>query len=186
MLFEDVYGEEESDGDSSSDGEDPKSTELKSIKSARASAEERLEKARNDEMIALQVLGFMDSYGRSMQPQHAESSNLETFIERYIERCATENERRYKAQVQVSKEEKEIESLSKKIQKLELQRQKARDKSRREHAQEKSHEMRKRQERRRFWTSSVGQVTVHLDSFALDSNYIERAVSTMPFGFVQG
>lgn len=160
LLFEDVYGGEPDDDDLS-DNDDPK---LKSLRDERASAEERLEKARNNEKMAVQVLGFMDSYGNRMQPQHTENSKLEEFVEQYIERYATESERHSKAKAQVSKEEKEIESLSVKILKVEQQLQRRRDKSLREREQGKSQEMRKRDEQRRFWTQSVGQVVVHLDS----------------------
>lgn len=114
--------------------------------------------------MAVRVLSLMDSYGNRMQPQHTESSKLEEFLEQYVERYATESERHRKAKAQMSKEEKEIESLSDKILKVELQLQRRRDKSLREHEQGKSQEMRKREEQRRFWTYSVGQVVVHLDS----------------------
>lgn len=161
LLFEDVYGDEESDDDNSSDSEDPK---LKSLRDERASAEERLDKSRNGKNMAERVLGLMDSYGNRMQPQHTESNKFEEFLGQYVERYATESERHLKAKAQVSKEEKEIESLSGKILKVELQLQRRRDRSQREHEQGKSQEMRKRQEQRRFWTYSVGQVVVHLDS----------------------
>lgn len=114
--------------------------------------------------MAVRVLGLMDSYGNRMQPQHTESDKLQNFLECYVERYATESERHRKAKAQVSKEEKEIGSLSDKILKLELQLQRRRDKTQREREQGKSQEMRKRQEQRRFWTYSVGQVVVHLDS----------------------
>lgn len=101
-----------------------------------------------------------------MQPQHTESNKLEEFLGQYVERYATESERHRKAKVQVSKEEKVVESLSVKVLKVELQLRRRREKSQREREQRKSQEIRKRQEQRRFWTHSVGQVVMHLDSQA--------------------
>ncbi|BCR92238.1 DUF4139 domain-containing protein [Aspergillus chevalieri] len=160
LLFEDVYGE--SDNDDPSDSEDPK---LKSIRDERTSAEERLDKARNDENMAVRVLSLMDSYGNRMQPQYTESDKFQDFLERYVERYTIESERHRKAKAQVLKEEKEIVGpISDKLLKLEIQHQRRRDKNQREREQGKSQEMRKRQEQRHFWTYSVGQVVVHLDS----------------------
>lgn len=162
LLFEDVFGEEEPDDDDSScENEDPK---LKSLRDERTNAEERLDKARNDENMAVRVLDLMDSYGNKMQPQHTENDRFQDFLERYVERYATESERHRKAKAQVSKEEKEISSLSEKILKLDRKLKRRHEKSQREREQGKSQEMRKRQEQRLFLTHSVGQVVVHLDS----------------------
>lgn len=163
MAFEDIYGEEEESDNSDGSGS-PEPQSLAWLRSARASAEENLEKARSNERIATQVLEFLDTYGKNVHPHYMENSKLDDFIERYIVRHEVESERRHQAKVEISNHEQNINSLSKKIEKSEIQRQIAHDKSQRKHALEKSQEMRKRQELRRFWTSSMGQVTIHLDS----------------------
>lgn len=163
MAFEDVHGEDE-DSDNSNESESPGTEALAGLRSARDSAKEKLEKARGNERTAMQVVQFLDTYGRNITPQNTESVDLDAFVERYIARHMEESERHCQAKVQISNQEREINSLSKKIEKLERQYQKAHGKVRRRRAQEKSQAMRKRQELRRFWTTSVGQVTVYLDS----------------------
>lgn len=101
-----------------SDSDNP---ELKALWNEQASVEERLNKAQNDENMAVWVLGLMDTYSNRMQPQHTESSKLKEFLEQYVEWYVMESERHCKAKAQVSKEEKKIKSLLVGILKVELQ-----------------------------------------------------------------
>lgn len=161
VTFEDVYGETDS---SSEEADSYEPVSLGPLRWQRMQAEARLGNARSSETTAMQVLHFLDLYGANMTPKDAENNSLQGFLEQYAERRATENTRYQQAIVEIAEAEQILRSLTKSIAKLETQSRKAQDKTKRQRAQKKAPELRKRKEQRRFWATSVSQVTVLLDS----------------------
>ena len=138
-------------------------------------------------------MGFLDEYGKKMNPEWVKVDALDNFLQQYITRHDTENRRYYNAIALEKDRGKHLEQITQRITRLEAKGKRAEKAAlkdvhlkRRERKQirenEKRKQLYKRQEQRSFLGSSVAQVIISLDgsptTFTPGSSRRSSTVST--------
>ncbi|KAF7181089.1 hypothetical protein CNMCM7691_000218 [Aspergillus felis] len=200
--FEDVYPKEsdselsealETDSDEDFDIDD---SELQAVRKEIAEVEAVLAKARGNQSMSLAVSNIMEGYGKKLSMENADAAKLNDFLQLYVQQHSVECERHHKSTVEIREAEESLERLNRKRERLETTYNKAKEaalkdvrKERRKRLREREEKRRKQQqlqnERRRFWTHTVTQVVVHLDSHSImtpgssrRSSIVEKAGSS--------
>ncbi|RHZ48583.1 uncharacterized protein CDV56_104372 [Aspergillus thermomutatus] len=182
--FEDVYPEDsdnelsdaletDSDGDFGIDD-----SELQAVRKEIAEVQATLAKARGNQSMSLSVSNIMEGYGKKLSMENADAAKLNDFLQLYVQQHSVECERHHKSTVEIQEAEKILARLNRKRARLETAYNKAKEaalkdarKERRKRLREREERKKKQQqlrnERRRFWTDTVSQVVVHLDSHSI-------------------
>ncbi|KAF4153915.1 hypothetical protein CNMCM8927_000185 [Aspergillus lentulus] len=200
--FEDVYPEEsdselsdtlETDSDEDFGIDD---SELQAVRKEIAEVEAGLAKARGNQAMSLAVSNFMDGYGKKLSMENADAAKLNDFLQLYAQRHSVECDRHHQSTVEIKEAEKSLERLNRKRARLETKYNKAKEaalkdvrkerkKRLREREEKKKKQQQLRNERKLFWTRTVSQVVVHLDSHSImtpgssrRSSIVEKAGSS--------
>ncbi|EAW25180.1 uncharacterized protein NFIA_106680 [Aspergillus fischeri NRRL 181] len=182
--FEDVYPEEsdselsdalETDSDEDFGIDD---SELQTVRKEIAEVEAALAKARGNQAMSLAVSNFMDGYGKKLSMENADAAKLNDFLQLYVQQHSVECDRHHQSIVEIKEAEKSLERLNRKRARLETAYNKAKEaalkdvrkerkKRLREREEKKKKQQQLRSERKLFWTHTVSQVVVHLDSHSI-------------------
>lgn len=120
----------------------------------------------------------MEGYGKKLSMENADAAKLNDFLQLYVQRHSVECERHHKSTVEIQEAEKSLERLNRKRARLETTYNKAKEaalkdarkerrKRQREREEKKKKQLQLRNERKRFWTHTVSQVVVHVDSHSM-------------------
>ncbi|GFF61044.1 isoform b of protein F37C4.5 [Aspergillus udagawae] len=200
--FEDVYPEEsdnelsdvlETDSDEDFGIDD---SELEAVRKEIAEVEAALAKARGNQSMSLAVSNMMEGYGKNLNMENADASKLNEFLQLYVQQHSVECKRHHESTVEIREAERSLERLNRKRARLETSYNKAKEaalkdvrkerkKRLREREEKKKKQQQLRNERKRFWTHTVSQVVVHLDSQSMmtpgssrRSSIVEKAGSS--------
>ncbi|KAL4779953.1 hypothetical protein BJX76DRAFT_339349 [Aspergillus varians] len=186
--------EEEEDISEDEDGlDDP---ELQDIRKEIEKVEAKIAGAQRAINASVAVLGIMNEYGKGLQKDDTMNmKKLQEFLDLYTARHDTEGERNHKAVAEISVRGKELAKLQRKFNRRKGRYHQERlaaskairmknEKRARGYEQKIKQRDRKRTERNHFWTQTVGQVVVSLDSQTAGltpgssqrSSAVERAV----------
>ncbi|RHZ51515.1 hypothetical protein CDV55_101924 [Aspergillus turcosus] len=180
--FEDVYPEESdtelSDATDSDEDFGIDDSELQAVRKEIAEVEAALAKARGNQSMSLAVSNFMEGYGKKLSMENADAAKLNDFLQLYVQQHSVECERHHKSTVEIQEAEKSLERLNRKRDRLEATYNKAKEaalkdarkerrKRQREREEKKKKQLQLRNERKRFWTHTVSQVVVHVDSHSM-------------------
>ncbi|KAH1513542.1 hypothetical protein KXX29_001778 [Aspergillus fumigatus] len=182
--FEDVYPEESdselSDALVTDSDEDigVDDSELQAVRKEIAEVEAALAKARGNQVMSVAVSDFMDGYGKKLSMENADAAKLNDFLQLYVQQHSVECDRYHQSLVQIKEAEKSLDRLNRKRARLEIAYSKAKEaalkdvrKERKKRLREREEKKKKKQqlrsERKQFWTQTVSQVIVHLDSHSI-------------------
>ncbi|GIK03414.1 hypothetical protein Aspvir_007483 [Aspergillus viridinutans] len=190
--FEDVYPEESDNESSDALETDPDEdfgiddSELQAVRKEIAEVEAALAKARGNQSMSLAVSTIMEGYGKKLSMENADAAKLNDFLQLYVQQHSVECERHHESAVEIREAEKSLERLNRKRARLETTYNKAKEaalkdvrKERRKRLREREEKKKKQQqlrdERKRFWTHTVSQVVVHLDSHLMTPGSSRRS-----------
>lgn len=128
----------------------------------------------NSQDTAVKVLGFLDHYGQSMQPEEVDVAKMADFLAVYRDERTSESAIYQASTTDIAIWTEKVAAARRKFNRAEAAFKKAREaasrdirrvkeKKQREKQQKLLEKQRIIQQRRRFWTNNVGQVIVHLD-----------------------
>lgn len=180
--FEDVYPEESdtelSDATDSDEDFGIDDSDLQAVRNEIAEVEAALAKARGNQSMSLAVSNIMEGYGKKLSMENADAAKLNDFLQLYVQQHSVECDRHHKSTVEIQEAEKSLERLNRKRTRLETTYNKAKEaalkgarkerkKRQREREEKKKKQLQLRNERKRFWTHTVSQVVVHVDSHSM-------------------
>lgn len=128
----------------------------------------------NSQDTAVKVLGFLDHYGESINPEEVDVAKMSDFLNVYREQRTLESKTYQASSTDIILWTEKVSSAREKFNRAEAAFRKARDAASRDIRRQKEKKQREKQrkllekqriiqQRRRFWTNNVGQVIVHLD-----------------------
>ncbi|KAE8351134.1 hypothetical protein BDV28DRAFT_150257 [Aspergillus coremiiformis] len=158
--FDDVYPVESEEERVRGESEGELDAELRE---EMVQVEGRVARARDEKAMAESMQGFLDEYGKKMEPGSADVGRLEEFLQMYARLRMEGSERYRRAVVDVVEGERELARL-REVREGGLK-EARREREKREGGRRRRRELRERvrRERRMFWTEMVAQVVVHLD-----------------------
>ncbi|KAH8702124.1 hypothetical protein BGW36DRAFT_372249 [Talaromyces proteolyticus] len=184
QQFKDVYPEDDDDDDQSDsdlealdDNDGPGRVAIDKAKEEVRIAEWALAASKNEQATSVKLLEFLDQYGQSLQAQEVEVSKMNEFLDVYRVQRVSESHRHQKSTADIPAQQEELEKARRKLVRAENAFEKAKkavtreirekqEKKARERQQKRQEKQRVLEQRRKFWTSNVSQVVIHLDGLS--------------------
>lgn len=155
-------------------------------------AEAALAASKDTQAASVKLLEFLDQYGKTLQAKDVEVSKMNDFLNVYSKQRSAESSRYQQAITESVTLQKNVEKASQKLARAEkvfAKKKKAATRDIRKQQEKKAHEKQQKrlekqrtlEQRRKFWTTSVGKVVIHLDGSSVFTPGSSRRGSVISF-----